>query len=205
MERQLINIERKTFEFREEFEGNARVIRVTKRRKSFAVFIRFRWLYAQWICEILDRACRELDILTISRTTDDGSRVLIFIGGANKLGCFLSLSETTRYRKGHTMIFLEGSESFGWVDVAFTLHHYFGGVTSEVQGLCPEISSTVWFLPFTAQKGVDSMMIHTRVDAIKCDKDWVIQVDCVGSRDVEEVWARMLVCSRCSMGWNGQR
>lgn len=96
-------------------------------------------------------------------------------------------------------IFPEGSESSGWAGVAVTLRRCFGGATQGVKGSCPKISSIVFFLPFTGQKGVDSMVFQTRVDAIKRDKDWVIQVDRGDSNDVKEVRARMLVCSRCNM------
>lgn len=57
--KQTIVIERKSF--KEDYDGNDRVLHITERRHAFSTSICFRARFIPWFCDVVDQACREID------------------------------------------------------------------------------------------------------------------------------------------------
>lgn len=98
-------------------------------------------------------ACQEANPSAIIRSVDDGNRVLIIKGGANKQGNFMRMSEVSRSGRGHSVILPRGANSSSWANVAYILRWSFRGALVDVPEPCPATTSMSVFPPLLAPLG----------------------------------------------------
>lgn len=129
--KQTIVIERKSVKFVDEYVGNARVLRITKRQKNFVAFIKFETSAILWFCEKVDQARRESNLPTFVLSKDDGNWLISIKERMNAYGEFLKISKVLCNGKEFIIIvpcgkdgsgeiffysasILQGSCSFAW-------------------------------------------------------------------------------------------
>lgn len=97
--KQTIVIQRKTFNFELVYFGNARILKITERRKGFVASICFNVSLMSWFCSVIDQACRESNQPSFYQSKDDGNKLIIIRGRSNDQGKFLKVFEILRNDK----------------------------------------------------------------------------------------------------------
>lgn len=114
----------------------------------------------------------------------------------NELGPFLNVFEIWRNRKDFSIIFLGGKDGAGGANVAYILCRFFGGSSVPPAGLAvPGAFAFPLLSGFTSQ-ALPSQNLQN-VEVVQWLRDWVIHINRLEPEAGEEVWSRVVVCSKC--------
>lgn len=94
---------------------------IIERGRGHAKSIRFKQSSVRWVCEILKLTARLPKIDCLTRTRDEGDKVIVLQCKGNARGRFVEISVNPRTGWGRCIIVPEEIKGFGWENLGYVL------------------------------------------------------------------------------------